>query len=212
MENFTEIDEDLQMTFTSEALADMSNEELIDIISIVSENGVRIYLDDVLQITQYFIELQNGTELEIENPSRASSLQSQFARYKMLKIQHSSNDTFKTLIEISQKLEDKFNSKIEVLSSTIEEVLNSVTRQNIDMIAKLENANTKSMSLMEHRIADGFEKPLALLTSQVSDLKRKHERTLDSIQNTLTSIDPSNLEKSTARLDKITKMLSDVIE
>jgi uncharacterized coiled-coil protein SlyX len=186
--------------YTTKEILKLSEDELLDIISVKTTDDIRIFFDQIVSIDPSQVVLSNAENISIFTYERYEELVALFARYKMFKIMHDPKEVFGELQKETNilkndfetrllKLEDTMASQIELFSTTLD---NKIDR-------------------MEKNILINISPAIDKLNNTSDEILKELSQSLVKVQSKIESIDTQSLNSTLDRLKNISSLLGEVV-
>jgi len=189
------------MIYTEKEIAQLSEEELMDIISIILMNGQILYFDQVFSIDEESVILKNDERIYFSNDESKKSTIEKYKKYKMFTIIHDSRERVSTLKLAENHLEEMMNKKINKFDKMAQESTKLMTDTMIKSIS-----NIKTFLIQE------IDPSIKRLNNISIQLENELHSKLPEINRQISNIKTDELNIILDKLGNITKMLHEVVE
>ncbi len=184
---------DLQMFFNEDALYDMSNNELLELVSYITTTGIHIFFDTFESVDPSYVLLKSGEKIPIRNISQYNDIFSKFTRYKVFRL-----------------TQDKDNKMSESLNNLI------VIEDRLDLkLAEIEKSfDLKVESLYEKltvRIGEQVNNLTLAIKPVLQDMQQEQRRSTHELQTEIQNIKSSAKQLSRASEDIKTEELNSIV-
>lgn len=187
--------------FTEQEINSMETGDILDIISINTIDDDVIYLDNVLSISPGEVVLKFGDPIPISSYEKYEELRLRFERYKLFKIVKDPTDQVASLLK----------HKIEL------------TEQNINEMQEMRGQFADEMSILREDIRTSMnnasDKMLQEMRTSIDSLKDSAKKTNDTVNDLVSNVNfkldrikANELNLVLEKLQKVTKLLADVVE
>lgn len=209
----------MKVFYTKEELLQLTPEEVLDIISITSLDGRIIFLDDVVIIESEFLIMKQGMDnIAITGPGSLQTITDKMMRFKTLKL-------LGTIDDLKEKnlLDEMIKVRLDTIDINVNSHLANVIHNSNENFIKSNDHIVRGMQDITKNINKQLVALSDDLTAQVMasvnpEMLKMQEfaaglaTTIEIMSKDIRRINYTKLTNVTDSLEKITKLLSEVIE
>ena len=187
--------------YSEKELNALSKNDLLEIISIKTTDGVVIYFDTVNSVEFDEVQLKNGETLPIETEGAYDTLRSKFERYKL----------FSSIIDAKNNA-----GPLQLAEARFEEIMNekiaSLERQSQESIKFLEQAVNGAIDGINLKVEKGLEPIMTELSRTARELRVTVDFTIEKLEKKIKAVDSERFDRTLNKMSKIVDLMSEVIE
>ena len=209
----------MKMLYTKEELLELTSDELLDIISIISLDGRVIFLDNVVMIETDCLVMDEGQDnINITSPESFKLISDKMTRFKMLKATGSLNDLKeknhleKLIITRLDTIDININAQLAEINDNMNKNFSQIAKHVGTVIGTLQAGLQSQIDNISESLSNKVMEQLIPEVRKINDQSVVLSSTLADVQDKIRRINFTKLTTVTDSLENISKLLSEVIE